>query len=238
MKTLKRSAVLLTVALMIISAVKVTAGTIYDNSTSDLNARFTPGTFEVGDEIILSSADASRFLTTFSFEYYGTNTANPVAFSGNVQARLRFYLNDGTPFNGYATPGTVPLYDSGFFALGVTPLGRATVNFTEGVDWAFHSLFLGPGPGGTLLTNMTWSIQFSGMGATDQIGLDLYNPPLVGGNYSDYWENNGGWMLQTNVLPINFAAKMDATPEPSPIVLSVFGGLGLLALRYWFLKKK
>ena len=214
---------------------KLYAGTIYDNSVNDLSTRFNPGSLEVGDEIILSVTDPSRYLQTFSFEYYGTNTAG-ASFSGSVTAQVRLYLNDGTPFNGYPTPGTV-LYDSTPFAITTTPLGRATLNFTAGTDFPVGGLFLGPGPGGTLLTNMTFSVQFSGMGPTDEAGLDLYSPPVVGGNYPDYWENNGGWMLQTNVVPISFAAKMEATPEPSPIALSILGGLGLLLARRWLWRK-
>src|SRR6266705_6861628 len=97
---------------------KLYAGTIYDNSVNDLSTRFNPGSLEVGDEIILSVTDPSRYLQTFSFEYYGTNTAG-ASFSGSVTAQVRFYLNDGPldPVSGYPTPGTGAsiLYDSGAF---------------------------------------------------------------------------------------------------------------------------
>ena len=232
MHLIRRKAWLAILAITI--GVKLYAGTIYDNSVNDLSTRFKPGSLEVGDEIILSVTDPSRYLQTFSFEYYGTNTVG-ASFSGSVTAQVRLYLNDGAPFNGYPTPGTV-LYDSTPFAITTTPLGRATLNFTAGTDFPVGGLFL-PGPGGTLLTNMTFSVQFSGMGPTDEAGLDLYSPPVVGGNYPDYWENNGGWMLQTNVVPISFAAKMEATPEPSPITLSILGGLGLLLARRWLWRK-
>ena len=233
MHLIRRKAWLAILAITI--GVKLYAGTIYDNSVNDLSTRFNPGSLEVGDEIILSVTDPSRYLQTFSFEYYGTNTVG-ASFSGSVTAQVRLYLNDGAPFNGYPTPGTV-LYDSTPFAITTTPLGRATLNFTAGTDFPVGGLFLRPGPGGTLLTNMTFSVQFSGMGPTDEAGLDLYSPPVVGGNYPDYWENNGGWMLQTNVVPISFAAKMEATPEPSPITLSILGGLGLLLARRWLWRK-
>jgi len=45
------------------------------------------------------------------FEYWGINRTQE-EFEGEVQARVRFYANDGPPFSGYPTPGTV-LYDSG-----------------------------------------------------------------------------------------------------------------------------
>src|SRR5262249_1638993 len=82
------------------------ATTIYDNTANDLLTRFSPGTMEVGDQIILAGP-GSRNLTKFSFEFYGTNTANPTAFAGTINARVRFYLNDGPLFNGYARPGTM-----------------------------------------------------------------------------------------------------------------------------------
>ena len=41
-------------------------------------------------------------------------------------------------------------------------------------------------------SNMTWSVQFSGLGVTDQAGVDLFSPPVVGGEYPDYWQNDAG----------------------------------------------
>jgi len=213
-------------ALFLGTSAKVGAATIYDNSVNDLLTRFSPGTREVGDEILLGSTE--RYLTNFAFEFYGTNTANPAAFAGSVKAEVRFYLNNGPLFNGYATPGTV-LYDSGLFSVPM-PVDRGTVRFTEGFGFPVGGVFLGPGPGGTLLSNVTWSVQFSGMGATDEVGLDIYSLPVVGANYPDFWDNNGGWLLQTNTVPMNFSATLEATPEPSALVLSVFGGVGVLIM--------
>lgn len=210
------------------------ADIIYNNSTNDLLTRFDPGTKEVGDELIL--AGSARFLTNFSFEFWGTNTGNPSAFSGTVTATVRFYLNDGPLFNGYATPGT-PVYSSGPFA--ITPTARSTLIFTAGSDFPSGGLFLGSGPGGSLLTNMTWSVQFAGMGATDSAGVDIYSPPVVGGEHTDYWEYNGvAWSLKTNSVPMDFAAVMAASaPEPSPVVLAILGSLSLLILRNGLLRK-
>ena len=224
-KLFSGNAYIIVIALFLGPSAKFQAATIYDNSVNDLLTRFSPGTKEVGDEILLGSTE--RFLTNFSFEFYGTNTANPVAFSGAVKAEVRFYLNDGPSFNGYATPGT-KLYDSGLFAI-PAPIDRGTIHFTEGLAFPVGGLFLGPGPGGSLLSNLTWSVQFSGMGPTDEIGLDIYSTPVVGGNYADFWENNGGWSLQTNLVPMNFAAKLEAVPEPSPLVLCLLSAIGFLA---------
>ena len=194
---------------------------IFDNSENDLLTRFNPGTVEVGDEIILAGTD--RYLTQFSFEYWGVNTDHPLTFQGDVEARVTFYLNDGNPpFNGYPTPGTV-LYQSAFFP--VTPTDRSTLVFTAGSD--------GIPDGGLFLpsSDITWSVQFEGMEGSDSVGVDIYSPPVVGSDYPDYWANDGGWALLTNTVPMDFAAQMYANatiPEPSSLVLSLLGGVGLL----------
>lgn len=205
-------------------ALPVSADTIFDNSAHDLNTRFTPGTFEVGNEIGLTLG-SPRFLTNFSFEYWGT--ASGPSFNGTVQAEVRFYLNDGTPFNGYSTPGTL-FYDSGLFTV-PSPTSRNTFVFTAGADFPANGLYL------PVVSNMTWTVQFSGMGAGDNAGVDLYSPPVVGSTYGDYWENDiTGWALKTNAVAMDFAAKLEATtPEPSAIALLLCGGMGILAARGW-----
>jgi hypothetical protein len=217
----RKSAGLLILACLTGATLQLSGATIYDNSVNDLNLRFNPGTFQVGNEITLAGSE--RILTNFSFEFWGTNTASPgnVTFAGSVMAEVRFYLNDGTNFNGYATPGTM-FYDSGLFAV-TTPTARSTFNFTAPSDFG----------GGLLIpaSTITWTVQFSGMGGTDSVGLDLYSPPVVGSNFSDYWENQGnGWALKTNSLSssMSFASRFEATvPEPSALALSLLGGFGL-----------
>jgi hypothetical protein len=206
-------------------AAQLPAAVIFDNTVNDLVTRFEPGTNEVGDEIILGSPE--RYLTNFSFEFWGTNTADPYAFSGDVEARVRFYQNNGPPFNGYPTPGT-NFYDSGWFPINPTP--RSTENFTVGTTFAWTGLFL------PVTSNMTWSVQFQGMGETDSVGVDIYSPPVVGEMYGDYWQNtNGNWVLLTNSygIPINFACKMEASALPTtdpnpPWLTSVRSGTNLL----------
>ena len=206
-------------------ALPLRATTIFDNSYNDLTNTFEPGTLEVGDEIILTNYPA-RYLTNFSFEYWGTNTANPYAFSGTVQARVRFYQNNGALFNGYTAPGT-NFYDSGWFTVNPTP--RSTWNFA-GADFC-TGLYL------PVISNMTWSVQFRGMTGTDHVGVDLYSPSVVGQIIPDYWENDGGtWNLKTNSAgagKIDFAAKMEASTAPAvstsrPTLTSVASGSNLL----------
>jgi hypothetical protein len=194
---------------------------IYDNTGNDLTNRFHPGTLEVGDEITL--AETARFLTNFSFEYFGTNASGGGNFSGNVQVRVRFYLNTGPLFNSYATP-TNAFFDSGLFSISTTP--RSIVNY--GPSDFNGGLFM------PVASNFTWSVQFQGMGVSDDVGVDLFSPPIVGQNTPDYWENSGaGWSLRTNAIPINFAARFEAmVPEPTIISLAILGGLTGLFFRF------
>ena len=118
MMTNKRANIVryLGVALIALLAMKASAATIFDNSSTDLSTRLNPGSLEVGDQIILAGTE--RYLTMFEFEYDGLNSANPLAFAGaNVEARVRFYQNNGAPFNGYGTPNN-SFYDSGWFSVG------------------------------------------------------------------------------------------------------------------------
>ena len=229
MKQFGRHARLIIAGICTSIALCAPAATIYDNSFHDLLTRFSFGGREVGDQIVLAGSE--RYLTTFSFEFYGTNTANPVAFSGSVEARVRFYINDGPLFNGYATPGT-KFYDSDWFSV-PNPTPRNTFVFTAGSDFPTGGLFIPA-------SEITWSIQFQGMGGTDNVGIDIYSPPVVGGNYPDYWDFDGSsWHLMTNVVPMNFASLMQASqvPEPSSAAFCLLGGLGLLAYAGAFRRK-
>jgi hypothetical protein len=225
MKTLIRGTLLLAiVALWAGSAVPLSAATtIFDNSVNDLSVRFNPGTYEVGDEIQLASTE--RYLTDFSFEFWGVNTASPTSFAGAVEARVRFYENTGAldPFNGYPSPSPTSFFDSGWFSV-PSPTSRSTFEFTAGADFPTDGLFIPT-------SDMTWSVQFQGMGATDSVGVDIYSPTVVGGDYYDYWQNAGtGWTSMTNTVPMDFAARMEAVPEPSMLAISLAGGLGILTM--------
>src|SRR5437867_4253607 len=187
-KFFRRNARFLVGVLWVGLTLPLSAATIYDNSVNDLKIRFHPGTLEVGDEIILAGTE--RYLTQFDFEYFGTNNLSPgnIAFAGPVEARVRFYINDGAPFSGYASPGTM-FYDSGWFG-GFGPTPRNTLVFTvSGGDFPSTGLYMPA-------SDMTWSVQFRNMGASDDVGVDLYSPPVVGssvpgtGFVQDYWENN------------------------------------------------
>jgi hypothetical protein len=197
---------------------------IFDNSVYDLKNRFNPGTSQVGDEITL--AGTARYLQTFTFEYWGTNTAKPdnSSFSQPITATVMFYRNNGTPFNGYPTPANSFFTET--FSVGA-PTSRSVFIFTAGSDFPAGGLFIPT-------SDMTWSVQFSGMGSTDSVGVDLYSPPVVGGDFPDYWQNIGtvsspNWLLLMNTVPVDFGAQMYATvSEPSTVTIWILGGLGIL----------
>ena len=226
-----KAPVLLLASVLMIGA-SASAATIYDNSVHDSNLRFA-ATNEIGDEIIFAGSE--RVLTNFSFEYWALNngTTNAGGFSATASARVRFYLNDGPLFNGYASPGT-KFYDSGSFLIGA-PTDRATFVFTAGADFPAGGLVM------PVVSNMTWSVQFSGLDADDSAGLDVYYPPVAGtspaqqnNRLDDYWEGPL-WALKTNSVggvgvDMSFGAKFEGVPEPSTVVFGVLGGLGLLVV--------
>ncbi len=222
-----RGAVFLIIGVLgVRSALPLGATVIFGNSTHDQMTRFEFGTLELGDEILLDSHTPERYLTNFSFEFWGTNTADPTQFSQPVEARVRFYLNDGPEFHGYASPGT-QFYDSDWFP--VAPTERSTLLFTAGTDLPWTGLYL------PVISNMTWSIQFRGMGPTDSVGVDIYSPPEAGQDFPDYWEKDGQWRLLTNnaAVPTDFAARMEASAQPGvnpnpPWLTNVVSGSNLI----------
>jgi hypothetical protein len=197
---------------------------VFDNTTNDLNQNLDADGNEIGDEVILQGT--ARQLYEFSFEYWGSTTpTGGETFTGNVEARVRFYLNDGPPapdVPGSAMPSTV-IFESSLFSLDPTP--RSTVIFTNFLLGAVVPLT------DELPDTFTWSIEFSGLGDGEAAGVTLYSPPTVGNSYTDYWVNDGtSWTLQTNSVPVDFAARFIAVPEPSTFLLFGFGLVGLFAI--------
>jgi len=184
----------------------------------------------VGNEIIL--AGSARYASEFSFEFWGSSKG-VYEFEGDVQARVRFYQNDGSfSTSGYASPGTV-IYDSGLFPIPATPAGRATLIFDDFQIDAVVPLMI------PLPNSFTWTVQFSGLSSNDSAGVDLYTPPVIGNTYGDYWENDTSrWALKTNTVPMEFAARLSTISSGTTVaVLSTVTnadcGNGFSATRTW-----
>jgi hypothetical protein len=217
METIARKLGLLAVSVALLSgAGSVRADVVYNNTVNDLQLRFAAQNgVQIGDQITL--ADSSRRLTNFVTEYYLTNTLGGNV-SGNEFARIRLYENNGPLFNGFASPGATPLFDTGPIAI------PSTMRSTVGWSWAVSDNVNVP-------DNFTWTIEFTGIEANENVGLDLYGPVSVGSSFGDYWQLNGAnWVLlqNTNTPPvgINFAALAQATvPEPSSMALLALGGI-------------
>lgn len=189
--------------LLVCGVPRLGAEIVYSNGWNDLNIRFNPGLFEVGDEIVL--AGSARIVNYFRFQYYGLD------FSGNEQVRVRFYANDGPPsVSGPLMPGTV-LWDSGWYDIG--PTERSTL------IWNDLSVLVPD--------SFTWAVKFSGIDPGESAGLDIYSPPIIGSSYLDYWFNDGStWELRTNTVPMDFAAAIGAIPEPTTLALALLGVAG------------
>jgi hypothetical protein len=175
----------------------------YDNISN--NARDTgvyySSTNEFGDEI--SWAGTDRTISRFSF--YAHLNASTVS---GQSVTLRLY-NLGA---GGAGPGTL-LFTSTSQALA---LGSQTLSVTfpttgsDAIDTATNSLI--------------WTVQFSGLGGGDIAGLLVYNPPVTGSSFSDFWEFvQGSWVLRTLTggTPANFAAGLEViTRVTAPPVIT------------------
>lgn len=206
---------LLFVLFCFVSVLPLTAETIFDNSANNLRTSFQFGGIEVGDEIQLGGT--ARSVTNFSFQYLlGAAETDP-----QITARVRFYLNDGplADFDTYATPGTV-LYDSGWLA--ATPAVHGNYVLAAGAELPAEGIYLPS-------SDITWSVQFQGLGSGDSAGVYLYSPPVVGADLPYSWANAGsGWFRSTSVLrPIDFEAIFQASdaPEPPTVVLVFLGAI-------------
>jgi hypothetical protein len=190
---------------------KLVADVIYDNSKNDLVQRLLAedGVW-FGDQVVL--AGTQRSVSTFSFEYWAENTTD-------LSIDLKLHLNDGPLFNGYATPGTVLFaYDN------INPLpntDRLTIRF-DSSDW----------PGGLDIpaNELTLALRFNY--STGTAGVDIYDPPVVGSSYDDYWlMTPSGWQLSVNnnFPKVNIAMEIQAIPEPTAAALGCLG-LGVMLL--------
>ena len=187
------------------------AATVYDNTSTNLNTRLSAGTVEIGDQILLAGTE--RTLSSFSFQYY---LLSPTP--GDETLRLRFYGQDGSS----GQPGSL-LFDSGTFDVPATAGSSVEItDFTTGVAVPLTS---------DLPAWFTWSVSFGGIGSGESAGVNLFGAPTVGNSLVDYWENGGsGWVNKRvdfgdPLIPTDFAATVQAVPEPSTIGLLIVGGV-------------
>ena len=87
-------------------------------------------------------------------------------------------------------------------------------------------------PLSALPSEFTWTVAVRNAGAGDTVGLNFFGKPTTGNAFDDYWVNMSGWQLQTNnaVPGQNVFGAEVVVPEPSALVLALFGGLGFLVM--------
>ena len=174
------------------------------------NGLFDAQDNQIGDQIILADLGVGANVTDFSFELYS------IAVDPTATYTVSFLANDGVG----GTPST--------------PLWSDTYNF--GTSYPTGTLVGYTGLSIDVPHSFTWAVSFSGLG-TGAAGLVLSTGagPSVGGNYTDYWMNNGTWNLNyIEGSTINFLAAISGTalPVPEPSSGAVFG-LGAVALLVW-----
>jgi len=176
------------------------------------NGQYYPTNLESGDQITLQAGN--RTLSQFSFSYF---------FSGaSVTSQtwtLRLYANDGTT----NSPGTA-LYTSD-----PTPLSLGNNGYsTYDINFPLSSNLV------TLPNTFTWTVQFSNLGGQTG-GLLVSGPPTVGDSFNDFWQKDAaGWSLMKigGGALSDFAARVNAVPEPGVLALGGLGALLLAGLRW------
>ena len=202
---------------------------LYDDSENQTNyvLNFNNGS-QVGDQIFLANYLTYPYLTSFSLEYYSPDST----FNGSVQMDVSFYLNNGTLFNGYHSPGGL-FYDTGYFSIQTPQQAEGQHSAVLSFNTAdLYSAGLAATPMSTsfqMPSNFTVVVTFAGLAGPDSVGLNDFEPPTVGTNYGDYWLYSGSsWELLTNSTPIGFGmvfnAQAQPTPEPTTLCLAAVGG--------------
>ena len=179
--------------------------TLYNNSTTR-SGPFTgiQGGDEtwIGDEVNL--AGTNRFMTGFSFELFAVAT---VGLTLDVELRL----NDGPPFNGYQTPGTLVYC---YYGVNLANSAGSTLNF----DATDLDDFDGLPDGGSFIPGvsaLTLAVRYHFNGGGGVAGVALYDPPAVGSSYRDFWEQEDQqWKLKFSTnQTVNFGMRIETTPE-------------------------
>jgi len=238
--------------ILVVAAVSFAHGqvAVYDGITTPSGVQFPmSNSVVIGQQVYMDSSllAANPYLSSFSFSYYSTN----VGWSGSVSADVKFYLNNGSTFNGYATPSQL-IYDTGLFSLVNPQLTFATNGVKETFAW--QDIYLNynyDSAGGGAVTPMdsnlalpsTFTVVYTitGLGSGDTLSLPVYYPPSVGTNYNDYWVKVGSnWELVTNTGGgVSFGAQFNnlSTPAPEPSTLGL-GALGMVLMARLIKRRK
>ena len=205
-------------AIAAVSAVQAQDSQILYSNTSDPTlGSYAPADNETefGDQVeFFNVTGGGTTVTEFRFEYFSSEATG--------DAVLRFRANDGELFNGVASPSTL-LYESPPFNL---QADYKTVEVTGLAVVIPDNAF-------------TFTIEFANLGATQDVGLLIRNPPELGTSFDDLWVDNGGdWALKTIPLTTaNLAANIvGIVPEPGTTTLALMG-LGSL-LGDGFIRRK
>ena len=199
---------------------------IYNNSVNDQTNRLSAvDNMWFGDEVVLgANYPANSTMNHFDFQYWAVGTSG-------LTIDVQLLYNTGVPYSGYASPdfGNV-IYSYSVFALPNT--GRDTINFDAGPDFSLSGINLSS-------ATLTLAVQFHFNGGGGTAGVDLYNPPVEGSSFLDYWQYNGSsWELTTNNVfgTVNFGMTI-STPEPTTFSIFIMGSLMALGFRRFFGKK-
>ena len=186
---------------------------IYRNGSDPILGFYAPAdnTVEFGDEIAFDGTN--RILSQIKLEYFSSEA------SGQMVVRVRQMDGDLVAGAGAATfkPNTV-IYES-------DPIDIVNNFNTVGITEI---------PSPTLGSRVLVSVQLSGLGGSQEVGPLLRNPPVIGSSSDDIWISDGAgdWALAS--IPgatANFAVEVVAVPEPTTVLLALFGGAALFGLR-------
>jgi hypothetical protein len=186
-------------ALLSLGAVSIStriskAEIVYENLTTPQSA-FVSEMREHGDQIDLGGT--ARRLTQIVFYYY----ANFVP-TGDEAVKVRLY-NNLTPYDDFRKSPTTLLYESDWIS--ITP-GTATRQIDD------LNVLLP-------LDNVTFTVEFKGLLATEQAGLLFYDPPTEGYSFNEFWIRtaSGAWRTinypSTPGLRANLAIRLLASND-------------------------
>ena len=203
--------------------------TIYSNDTDPAGA-LAFESLEFGDEVAFGSGwEENNILSGIGLEYHTSEVA------GSMVIRIRQNNGPVRTDLGVFTwePGTI-LYESDIIPLGITldPNNPGVLSPGSGL-LVIEGENITPV---TLPNRVTVTVEFRGLNEGQEVGIITRNPPTVGRSSNDIWvssrddEDNVSWGLGQAGTG-NFALEIVAVPEPSAILLSIFGGAAFFLLR-------